>query len=78
MKSDDVAEKIIRLDWEHVKGKDRESDQFFGMVKFGDFELKRFLISKGDYVGDRCAPCTSSAKRMRDEIAKILRQEYGE
>jgi len=78
MQSDDVAKKLVQIDWEHIKGRDASEDSFYGVVMLGDVEFKRFKITKQSYVADDCAPCESAAKKLRNEIAKGIRQEYGE
>jgi len=78
MRSDVVATKLIHVDWEHVKGKDASADVFYGRVMLGEVEFKRFKITRADYVADECAPCESTAKKLRNEIAKGIREEYGE
>lgn len=80
MRSDDIAAKIIRIDWDRVsvKGGDGPaSDEFYGRVMIGDTEFKRFKISKNDYTSDQCAPCASTAKKLRQAIASAIREEYG-
>ena len=79
MKSDDVAKRLVEISWDHVDGDDGPmSSTFFGLVLVGGKEIKRFTISPNDYRNDKCAPCESYAKTARNEVAKILREEYGE
>ena len=78
MKSDEAAAKIVRQEWSRVRGKDPENDEFFGLVKIGDVEFKRFKIAQKDFIADRCMPCQSTIKKLRDQIAKGIREVYGE
>lgn len=78
MKSDDAAARVIKQEWARVHGHDAEEDQYFGVVTIGDIEFKRFKITRENYASDECAPCKSTIKRLRDQIAKGIREEYGE
>lgn len=78
-KADQVAEKIVRIEWDRTKGTTPTDDKFYAAVVIGDdFEVARVQVSRNDYANDHSVPAESKAKRIRAEIAKILRQEYSE